>query len=108
MLHFSKQVLKEIERETEEIKTKVSILFRALECGANLSMPVSRPMKGYPGLKELRIKDAAGVIRIFYFIHLRDHVFILSSFRKKSQKTPQREIELAISRLRKMKEEFYA
>ena len=48
-LHFSKQVLKDIQE-------KLLILFRALEEGANLTMPVSRQMSGYPGLKELRVQ----------------------------------------------------
>jgi phage-related protein len=106
-LHFSKQVLKDIQDETKEIQEKLLILFRALEEGANLTMPVSRQMSGYPGLKELRVRDARGIVRVFYYVQQRDHIFVLHLFRKKTQKTPQQEIETAISRLKRMKEEFH-
>lgn len=106
-LHFSKQVLKDIQDETKEIQEKLLILLRALKEGANLTMPVSRQMSGYPGLKELRIRDVRGIVRVFYYLQQRDHVFILHLFRKKTQKTPQQEIATATSRLKRMKEEFY-
>jgi hypothetical protein len=57
-LHFSKQVYKDIQGETKEIQEKLLILFQALVEGANLAMPVSRVMSGYPGLKELRVRDS--------------------------------------------------
>ena len=106
-LHFSKQVLKDIQDETKEIQEKLLILFRALEEGATLTMPVSRQMSGYPGLKELRVRDTRGIVRVFYNVQQRDHIFVLHLFRKKTQKTPQQEIETAISRLKRMKEEFH-
>ncbi len=105
-LHFSKQVFKDLEDETKDVQEKLLILFRALEEGANLTMPVSRPMSGHPGLKELRVRNARGIVRVFYYVQQKDHVFILHLFRKKTQKTPQREIETALQRLRRMKEEF--
>lgn len=105
-LTFSKQVLKDIQDETKEIQEKLLILFRALEEGANFTMPVSRHMSGYPGLKELRVRDSRGIVRVFYYVQQKDHVFVLHLFRKKTQKTPQQEIETAIQRLKRMKEEF--
>lgn len=105
-LHFSKQVLKDIQDETKEIQEKLLILFRALEEGANLTMPVSKQMSGYPGLKELRVRDARGIVRVFYYLQQKDHVFILHLFRKKTQKTPRQEIDTAVKRLKRMKEEL--
>lgn len=106
-LHFSKQVLRDIHDETKEIQEKLLILFKAIEEGANLTMPVSRHMSGYPGLKELRVRDSRGIIRVFYYIQQRGHVFVLHLFRKKTQQTPQQEIETALQRLKRMKEEFH-
>lgn len=105
-LHLSKQVLKDLQNETKEIQEKLVILFRALEEGATLTMPVSRQMSGYPGLKELRLRDARGIVRVFYYVQQRDQIFVLHLFCKKTQKTPQHEIETAMSRLKRMKEEF--
>jgi phage-related protein len=106
-LHFSKQVHKDIQDETKEVQEKLLILFQALEEGANLTMPVSRVMSGYPGLKELRVRDSRGIVRVFYYVQQRDQVLILHLFRKKMQKTPQHEIETALQRLKRMKEEFH-
>lgn len=105
-LHFSKQALKDIRNETSEIQEKLLVLLHALESGANLTLPVARQISGYPGLKELRIRDARGIIRVFYYIQRGHHVFILHLFRKKTQKTPRYEIETALARLKRMKEEF--
>ncbi len=106
-LHFSKQVLKDIQDESKEMQEKLLILFKALEEGANLTMPVSRQMSGYPGLKELRVRDSRGIVRVFYYVQQKDHVFVLHLFRKKTQKTPPQEIETAIQRLKRMKEDFH-
>lgn len=97
-LIFSKQVLKDIQNESKEIKSKLLILFKALEDGANLTMPVSRSMQGYDGLKEIRIKDSAGIVRVFYVIEKQNLIYVLHLFRKKTQKTPVQEIETALKR----------
>lgn len=106
-MYFSKQVYKNIQDETKEIQEKLLILFQALEEGASLTMPFSRVMSGYPGLKELRVRDSRGIVRVFYYVQQKDQVFILHLFRKKTQKTPQHEIETALQRLKRMKEEFH-
>jgi phage-related protein len=51
---------------------------------------------------ELRLKERAGIYRIIYVLHLRDKVCIPHAFNKKTQKTPQKEIILAIKRLREI------
>ena len=46
-------------------------------------------------LWELRIKSASDISRIFYFFHVDNNIVLLHGFVKKTQKTPQREIERA-------------
>ncbi len=70
-------------------------------------MPVSRQMSGHPGLKELRVRDSRGIVRVFYYVQQKDQVLILHLFRKKTEKTPLQEIETAIQRLKRMKEELF-
>lgn len=106
-IYLTKQVEKEIEAETKEIQEKLTVLFVQLNLGMNLSMPTSRSIVGHPGLKELRLRDIRGIVRVFYYVQNMDQIFILSLFRKKTQKTPVREIRTALQRLRKLKEEFY-
>lgn len=65
-VRFSKQAFKDIKNETKEIQESLLVLFDALSKGANLTMPVSRNIVNVPGLKELRVKDKKGIVRVFY------------------------------------------
>lgn len=60
-----------------------------------------KPMKTVgPSVREIRIREDSGAFRIIYLATLPDAVLVLHAFQKKTQATPQRDIELAISRLR--------
>lgn len=48
------------------------------------------------GLVELRTKFGSDITRIFYFFFVGQKIVVTSGFVKKSQKTPQREIERAL------------
>jgi phage-related protein len=53
-----------------------------------------------PGVREIRIRDAAGAFRVIYLARLEDRVLVLHAFSKKTQKTAQKDIDLAAARLR--------
>ena len=68
-----------------------------------LSMPLSRTMASVAaGVEELRLKDRSGIYRVFYYTRLVDSILIFHAFTKKTQKTPQHEIDLAQQRLKEM------
>lgn len=70
--------------------------FRLLqEFGTTLGMPHARSMAGHGKLWELR----SGPNRLLYFAHVGRRFVILHGFRKKSQKTPIREIATAERRM---------
>jgi phage-related protein len=52
-----------------------------------------------PGVREVRIRDEAGAFRVLYVAHVGDAVFVLHAFRKKTQQTAKRDLDLAASRL---------
>jgi len=52
-----------------------------------------------PGVREIRIRERSGAFRVIYQATLDDMVLVLNAFRKKAQKTPQREIDKARERL---------
>ncbi len=54
------------------------------------------------GVWEIRISDEAGQFRVIYFAKLKDEVFVLRCFQKKSQKTPLKDLALASKRLREL------
>jgi len=56
-----------------------------------------------PGAKEIRI-HVLGEWRVIYVAKIRDAIYVLHSFQKKSQKTSQRDIELAHKRYKQIGE----
>lgn len=69
------------------------------EFGTNLGMPHAKKIQGK--LWELR----PGGIRLFYFAYIEQQFVILHGFRKQSQKTPDREIEISVRRMNELIEE---
>jgi phage-related protein/predicted XRE-type DNA-binding protein len=58
------------------------------------------------GVKEIRIRDASGAFRVLYVAKLADAVFVLHCFQKKTQKTSQRDLDLAGKRYRELMQEI--
>ena len=71
------------------------------EHGADLRMPHSRAMG--QGLFELRCKGREGIGRVFYCTMVGREVVILHSFIKKTQETPERELDVARKRLKEVR-----
>ena len=65
--------------------------------GPNLREPFVKPLKGVKnkGIYELRIKFSSDISRIFYFTPRQDGFVLLNGFLKKTNKTPERELETA-------------
>lgn len=62
--------------------------------GRTLREPYSKYIKD--GIFELRIKFSSDISRIFYFFYVGDKAILTNGFIKKTQKTPQNEIEKAL------------
>lgn len=60
-----------------------------------------KPMKSVgPGVREIRVREASGAFRIIYLATFPKAVYVLHAFRKTTQKTEKRDLELATARLR--------
>ena len=57
------------------------------------------------GVREIRVSDRAGQFRLVYVTNIGNAVYVLHAFQKKTQKTPQRDIDLAAVRLKQILEE---
>jgi len=87
----------------EDVRRELGKAIFDLQKGHTLSFPLSRPMSSIgPGVEELRVKDQSGAHRVFYYARLRDRVLVFHAFKKKTQQTPQREIELGQKRLKEI------
>ena len=104
-IHFHKVVTKELEKLGGGLRGRIAEFLRLLAIGKTLGMPQSRPMPGVaPGVHELRIKDTTGNYRIFYYVKIGDKLLVFHFFKKKTQRTPEREIKAAKKRLEDMRD----
>jgi phage-related protein len=58
------------------------------------------------GVREIRIRDAAGAFRVIYVAKLADIIYVLHCFQKKSEKTAKVDIDLAAKRYRDLLKEL--
>ncbi|MDE2463161.1 MAG: type II toxin-antitoxin system RelE/ParE family toxin [Alphaproteobacteria bacterium] len=58
------------------------------------------------GVREIRIRDAAGAFRIIYVAKLADAIHVLHCFRKKTAKTRKADLDLAVMRFRELRKEL--
>lgn len=85
---------------SQEARIKTGQLLGQLQEGITLSMPHSRPMPDIcNNCHELRINDKDKLWRIFYRID-PDNIVILHILDKKTNKTPQKDINLCKKRLK--------
>jgi len=82
------------------LKTRAKV-FRLIallgEYGVLIKEPYTKQVRDK--IRELRIKDTQGAIRILYFTYTGKRFILLHGFIKKTEKTPLREIEIAEKRM---------
>jgi len=98
---FNSNVQAEFERWPVGLRARFRALTIRIESyGPNLGMPHTRAMAD--GLFEIRAKAEEGIGRAFYCTLVGRRVVILHGFIKKTDKTPQRELEIARNRLKEV------
>ena len=58
------------------------------------------------GVKEIRIRDAAGAFRVIYLAKFVDAVYVLHCLQKKTEKTSKADVDLAAKRYRDLLKEL--
>nr|MBP3282192.1 type II toxin-antitoxin system RelE/ParE family toxin [Treponema sp.] len=79
--------------------------------GSDLHYPYVDFIRGdkYKGLMELRTKQANNIFRTFYFVVIKDEsensekAVLLHAIQKKTDKTPKKELETALARMKDYK-----
>ena len=95
---------KELEDFPNKVKEDLFDVLRDLKEGLSLSMPLSRKMTGMGmGVFELRFRDVSGIYRIIYVVRKRDAIYLVHAFNKKTNKTPIKNIEVALKRIKGIK-----
>jgi phage-related protein len=98
---------KEIHNWPTEAKKDLGSVLTQLQFGESVGMPDVRSMPSIAkGAAEIRIKDQSGIYRVFFIIETDAGILVFHGFKKKTQATPQSEIETGKKRLKKFLEEL--
>lgn len=100
---FHKRAREIIKGFSKAVRTDIGELLFDLQRGEDIGMPDAKPMPAIEaGTYELRIKDADGIYRVFYYLKSAEGILVFHAFTKKTQTTPQNEIKTARKRLWEM------
>lgn len=91
--------LKDLSRKDRHV---IGLDLKTIEYGWPLGMPVCRPLG--QGLYEVRSRLEDGRITRIFFVIRGNSMVLLHGFVKKSQKTPDKEMGIAISRKKEVME----
>ena len=101
-LKFVGSSLDDLRNFPEEARRTAGFELRAVQNG--LEPRDWKPVQSVgQGVKEVRI-HVLGEWRIIYVANIRDAIYVLHAFQKKTQKTSQRDIELARKRYKQIGE----
>ena len=102
--YYSESVQEQILDLPDTLAARFIVLTRRMVAlGPNLGEPHTKAFGD--GLFELRLKGAEGIARVFFCTLIGKRIVMLHSFIKKSDRTPKRELAVAESRLKEIKNE---
>jgi len=90
-------------KQTEKVQEKIEYVFKIIQTVQNVPKKFLDHMTGTDGLYEIRIEFESNIYRIFCCFDKGNLVVLFNGFQKKSQKTPKKEIDLAL----KLKDEYF-
>jgi phage-related protein len=89
--------------QTEKVQEKIEYVFKILRTVQNVPRKFLDHITGTDGLYEIRIEFESNIYRIFCCFDNGNLVVLFNGFQKKSQKTPKRQIDMAL----KLKEQYF-
>lgn len=89
-----KEWLKSLPREDMR---KIGFDIKTVQFGYPIGMPLTRVLHGTKGLEEVRSNISNGIARVIFFVE-DNKIILLHGFIKKTQETPQKELDVAIKR----------
>ncbi len=102
--YYSQTVLRDILELPDTLAARYVVLSRRMvSMGPNLGEPHTKAMG--QGLFELRLKGSEGIARVLYCTQVGRRTVVLHSFVKKSNRTPARELAVAVNRMQEVRRE---
>ena len=102
LIHFLGNTQSIIRGFPESVKFKIGGQLYLVQIDADPDDWKPMPSIG-TGVREIRVRDISEAYRVIYVASIGPDVVVLNAFVKKTQATPQREIELARRRLKELK-----
>ena len=97
------QCEKELKKFPQDVLGMVADAVAKLKKNQTLSMPLSRSLPSVgKGVHELRIKDKGGQYRVVYVLKVKDAIYLVHAFKKKTQATSKKNIDLATRRIKSL------
>lgn len=90
-------------KQTDIVQEKIEYVFKVIRTVENVPKKFLAHMEGTEGLYEIRVEFESNIYRIFCCFDKGNLVVLFNAFQKKSQKTPSKEIDLAL----KLKNEYF-
>ena len=87
----------------KEVQEKIDWVFELVRVADKIPKKFFEHLNGTDGIYEIRVEYESNIYRIFCFFDKGNIVVLINSFQKKTQKTPQKEIELA----EKLKKQYF-
>ncbi len=102
--YYSDAVQEQILELPDTLAARYIVLTRRMiALGPNIGEPHTKAFGD--GLFELRLKGAEGIARVFFCTFVGKRIVMLHSFIKKSERTPTRELDVAVTRMKELKRE---
>jgi phage-related protein len=90
-------------RQTAKVQEKIGFVFKLIKTVDHVPEKFLKHMAGTDGLYEVRVECESNIFRIFCCFDKGNLVILFNAFQKKSQKTPNQELALAL----KLKNEYF-
>ena len=89
--------------QTTKVQEKIEFVFHIIKRVERVSKKFLSPIENTEGLFEIRVEYGSNIYRIFCCFDEGRIVVLFNAFQKKTQKTPQKEIEKAL----RLKREYF-
>lgn len=96
VIAYKKYFLDFYEKQPENVQSKIEWTLNLIRVTRQVPEKYFKHLEGTNGLYEIRVKVGRNIYRIFSFFDKGNLVVLGNAFQKKSQKTPQQELEKAL------------
>ena len=104
-IEFSGNSLDELRELPELARRRAGYQLDRVQCG--LEPDDWKPMNSIGmGVREIRIRDEAGIYRVVYVTKFAETLYVLHCFQRKTQKTSVADLTIAVRRYKQLQKEY--